>query len=87
MRRVNLRILAGDKIDDNLWISIVKVVKVVKVAVCDIYGNQVQVSAATLQSALPPSHHQQYRSSKLNLNWEILTLNSTQRVMGKTCRG
>ena len=34
MRRVNLRILAGDKIDDNLWISIVKV------AVYDIYDNQ-----------------------------------------------
>ena len=30
VRRVNLRILAGDKIDDNLWISRVKVVKVVQ---------------------------------------------------------
>ena len=35
VRRVNLRILAGDKIEDNFWIS------TVEVAVYDIYGNQV----------------------------------------------
>ena len=82
VRGVNLRILAGDKIEDNLWISIVEV------AVYDIYGNQVQVSAVcSLTTAAPlPSHLQQYLISKLNLNWEILTLNITQRVMGKTCR-
>ena len=34
VRRVNLRILAGDKIEDNFWISRVEV------AVYDIYGAQ-----------------------------------------------
>ena len=47
VRRVNLRILAGDKIDDNLWISRVRV------AVYDIYGNQDQVSAVQCAAATP----------------------------------